>query len=243
MGTYASPAIGPDGTIYIGTEDHLVYAIDRLGRRKWTFSTGSWVESSAALNANGNTIYVGSLDGLMYALTPAGAKRWAVNAGGVSSSPAVGADGSIYFGAIGTPQVVAVSSNGVVQWKFPVSTYAFSSPVIGPDGTIYVGGGTKLYALYGTNSLTSSSWPMFRRDPRHHARSVQCAVGPPEPLPDGNFSLTLSVETGRTYQMLASTNLLDWSELASFSSSNVSAQFVDLTATNSAQRYYRLVAP
>ena len=241
--TYSSPSIGPDGTIYIGADDYRVYAIDRQGKRQWTFPTTSFVESSAAISADGGTIYIGSLDGSMYALTPAGAKRWSVAAGTGSSSPAVGADGSICFGTLSTFKVCAVSANGGVQWSFPAPDYAFSSPVIGPDGTIYAGAGTKLYALYGSNSLASAYWPMFRRAPRHRARSVQCAIGPPKPLPDGNIAFTLSVETDRTYQVLASTNLLNWTELASVSSSSASTQFADLTATNVARRFYRLLTP
>ncbi len=242
--TFASPSIGPDGTIYIGADDYAVYAFDWLGRRKWTYSTGSWVESSAALSAVGDTIFVGSLDKTMNAVTPAGARRWVVTAGGeISSTPAVAADGSIYFGTVVTSQIMAVSSNGVVRWTYPLSDNVFSSPVIGPDGMLYVGAGTKVYAFYRTNSLTSGSWPMFRRDPRHHARSVQRRLDPPQLLPDGNVVISLSVETGRTYQLQQSTNLLDWTEWISFFSSSVSTQFLDLTATNSAQRSYRLWTP
>ena len=240
--TYSSPGIGPDGTVYIGADDYRVYAIDRLGNRRWSFPTTSFVESSPAVSADGTTIYVGSLDKALYALTPAGTKRWVFNAGMVSSSPAVAANGSICFSTI-SPSQIWVVSNNVPRWTFPASDMAFSSPVIGPDGTVYVGAGTKLYALNASNSLASSSWPMFRRDPMHQARSLQCGLRPPAPLPDGNFALSLSVEAGRTYQVLASTNLLDWAELASFSSSSFSTQFVDLAATNSPRRYYRLMAP
>ena len=241
--TYSSPAIGSDGTIYIGADDQLVYAIDRLGRRKWTFRTGNFVESSAAMSADGGAIYIGSLDGNLYALTTAGARLWSAGVGSVSSSPAVGADGSVWYTTVSTSRVVAISSNGVVKGTFPAPGVAFSSPVIGPDGTIYAGAGTKLYAFNGSNTLASGCWPMFRRDPRHQSRSAQCDLRPPVPLPDGNVALTLTVETDRTYQVQASTDLLGWIQLASFYSSSVSTQFVDIAATNFPGRYYRLLAP
>jgi hypothetical protein len=56
--------VGPDGTIYVGS--NYLYAINPDGSLKWSFATGSWVESSPAIGADG-TVYVGSADGKLYA--------------------------------------------------------------------------------------------------------------------------------------------------------------------------------
>ncbi|MGB3478299.1 MAG: Ig-like domain-containing protein, partial [bacterium] len=57
----SSPAIGTDGTIYIGSDDNALYAINPDGTTKWRYSTGNYVFSSPAIGADG-TIYVGSYD-------------------------------------------------------------------------------------------------------------------------------------------------------------------------------------
>jgi len=63
-----SPAIGADGTIYVGSWDDNLYAISPDGSQKWSFTTGGKVVSSPAIGADG-TIYVGSLDDNLYAIT------------------------------------------------------------------------------------------------------------------------------------------------------------------------------
>ena len=68
-----SPAIGSDGTIYIGSLDKNLYAINPDGSKKWAFETGlsedrAWgVFSSPAIGSDG-TIYVGSADSNLYAI-------------------------------------------------------------------------------------------------------------------------------------------------------------------------------
>ena len=63
-----SPAVGADGTVYVGSGDGHVYALDPAnGNELWSFETGNWVESSPALGADG-TVYVGSGDGHVYAI-------------------------------------------------------------------------------------------------------------------------------------------------------------------------------
>ncbi|MDB4805232.1 immunoglobulin domain-containing protein, partial [bacterium] len=60
-GVYSSPAIGSDGTIYVGSlevPDNL-YAINPDGSKKWAFATDYGVFSSPAIGSDG-TIYVGS---------------------------------------------------------------------------------------------------------------------------------------------------------------------------------------
>ena len=62
-----TPAIGSDGTIYIGSNDNNLYAINPDGSKKWTFKTGSYVDSSPAIGSDG-TIYFGSWDENLYAI-------------------------------------------------------------------------------------------------------------------------------------------------------------------------------
>ncbi len=65
-GIHSSPAV-VDGTVYVGSRDYKLYAIDAAtGKEKWAFKTGSWVESSPAV-ANG-VVYFGSNDGYFYAV-------------------------------------------------------------------------------------------------------------------------------------------------------------------------------
>jgi len=63
----SSPAVGADGTIYVGSRDYNLYALNPDGTQKWKFATNGEVWSSPAVGADG-TMYVGSADGNVYAL-------------------------------------------------------------------------------------------------------------------------------------------------------------------------------
>ncbi len=76
----ASPAIGVDGTLYVGSNDFNLYAINPDGTQKWAFLTGGDMGSSPAIGADG-TLYVGSGDGNLYAINPDGTQKWAFPTG------------------------------------------------------------------------------------------------------------------------------------------------------------------
>ena len=64
---YSSPAIGSDGTVYVGSYDGKLYAINgKSGVKLWEFETGN-VDSSPAVGSDG-TVYVGSNDNKLYAI-------------------------------------------------------------------------------------------------------------------------------------------------------------------------------
>ena len=64
----SSPAIGSDGTVYVGSRDNKLYAINgKSGIKLWEFETGSYVNSSPAIGSDG-TVYVGSRDKKLYAI-------------------------------------------------------------------------------------------------------------------------------------------------------------------------------
>ena len=133
----SSPAIGANGTIYVGSYDHRVYAINPEGTEKWSFATGGSVVSSPAVGTD-ETIYVGS-DNRLYAINPDGTEKWSFLTGSdVGSSPAIGADGTIYVGSQ-EGKLYAVNLDGTEKWSFFMTGgVCVSSPAIGADGTIYV---------------------------------------------------------------------------------------------------------
>jgi Tol biopolymer transport system component len=146
--THSSPAIGSDGTIYIGTIDNNLYAINPDGTEKWNFITGGEVFSSPAIGSNG-IVYFGSYDNKLYAINPDGTEKWSFITGGdIWSSPAIGSDGVIYIGS-NDGKLYAINPDGTQKWNMTIGPWVISSPAIGSDGTIYVGSGdNNCYAIY-----------------------------------------------------------------------------------------------
>ena len=143
----SSPAIAADGTIYVGSWDDNLYAVNPDGTEKWAFKTGRVVNSSPAIAADG-TIYVGSRNSNLYAVNPDGTEKWAFKTReDVDSSPAIAADGTIYVGSRDN-NLYAVNPDGTEKWVFETGGDVASSPAIAADGTIYVGSwDVNLYAV------------------------------------------------------------------------------------------------
>ncbi len=163
----SSPAVAPDGTLYIGTQDKYLYALTPTGALKWRFLTGDWVDSTPAVAADG-TVYFGSWDGKLYALTPAGTKKWDFSTGAGSyiySSPALGTDGTIYFGA-GDGNLYALRADGTLKWTYPAGDWIDSSPAIGANGLIYYGSWDgNVYALRDEGSTATEAWRFTTNGP------------------------------------------------------------------------------
>jgi outer membrane protein assembly factor BamB len=152
----SSPAIGADGTIYVGSFDHKLYAINPDGTEKWNFKTGSFVDDSSPAIGSDGTIYIGSRDNKLYAINPDGTEKWNFTTGhDISSSPAIGADGTIYVGS-NDDKLYAIYPDGTEKWSFTAGDVIRSSPAIGFDGTIYVGSGD--HKLYSINSDGTEKW-------------------------------------------------------------------------------------
>ena len=158
----SSPAIGSDGTIYIGSGDGNLYAINPDGTEKWSFETEGHIESSPAIGSDG-TIYVGSYwSGRLYAINSDGTEKWSFETEDrISSSPAIGSDGTIYVGSRWSGWLYAIYPDGTEKWSFETGSVE-SSPAIGQDGTIYVvSWDSRLYAI---NPDGTEKWS-FEVDP------------------------------------------------------------------------------
>ncbi|MEI7833034.1 MAG: PQQ-binding-like beta-propeller repeat protein, partial [bacterium] len=82
------------------------------------------------------TLYVAE-DNALHALSPDGKQKWTFT-GPISSSPAIGPDGTVYFGS---KKLYALNPEGKLQWEFSPATphgETIQSPVIGKDGVIYL---------------------------------------------------------------------------------------------------------
>ena len=151
---YSSPAIAVDGTVYVGSDDYYLYAINANGTEKWAFLTWNKILSSPALATDG-TIYVGAnYANLLYAINPDGTPQWMFSTDApINASPTIGADGTIYVGS--GDYLYAVDPLGTPNWAFLAGAEITSSPALGTDGTIYVGSGNQLYAV---NADGSPKW-------------------------------------------------------------------------------------
>jgi len=127
--TYSSPVVA-NGTIYLGSNDKHLYAIDQnTGQMKWSFKTGGNIESTPAIS-NG-IVYVGSWDKTLYAINEeTRALVWKQKTEGpISASPII-ADGIIYFASEDSNLYAADVNTGARKWSFNAGSPIYSSPAI-----------------------------------------------------------------------------------------------------------------
>jgi outer membrane protein assembly factor BamB len=147
----SSPAVGIDGTIYFGSNDGNLYALDPLGRKRWSYRNEQGVISSPVLDGDG-TIYIvnpgySSYEGSLVAVNRDGTRRWILPTDLAAAPypnfppPAVGPSGILFFNA--------------------------------PDGWSY--------AIKLSDSAGGSPWPMYRRDNKHAANSLPVRMRPEIP--------------------------------------------------------------
>jgi outer membrane protein assembly factor BamB len=138
-------AVGPDGTIYVCTEEGHLRAVDPGGRQLWEFASGSNIEGSPAIAPDG-TIRFACDGGDVFAVGPGGSQMWSTHIGGiVQNAPAIDRDGNVYV--LGDA-LVALGPDGEVRWTSARDDgYSETGPAIGPGGVIYVAGEKALLAV------------------------------------------------------------------------------------------------
>jgi outer membrane protein assembly factor BamB len=157
---HATPALGRDGTVYVGfstdngTPDArgTLYALQAPlngiePQVMWSVGLGPGRQTSSPLVGPDGTIYAMGGEGRLSAISPDGQVKWTAQAGPtLKSSPALGYDGTVYVPsmngklyAIAPP--VGPSRVGAVRWTFRFAEYpgkgtpvVSHSPPAGADG-------------------------------------------------------------------------------------------------------------
>ena len=158
-GMVQSSASLHEGTLYIGSGDGRLYALDATtGAQRWQFRTARAISSTPAV-ADG-LVFVGSRDNTYWAVDEqTGEERWRLEtgrdlpfpwgfeSGDLYTSSPTWAAGTLYLGS-GDGHLYAVDpKSGSVRWRFATRGRVRGSPAVA-DGRVYAGSadGT-IYAL------------------------------------------------------------------------------------------------
>ncbi|MBI3943414.1 MAG: PQQ-like beta-propeller repeat protein [Chloroflexi bacterium] len=161
----SSPVIGPDQTIYFGSWNGLLYAVNPATHNvKWSFDPHGEISSTPAVGPDG-TVYFGTWQNSVYAVNPDGTRRWHFSTGAadtdswVSSSPTLSPDGlTVYIGSYNDKLYALDAGSGAPRWTFTTGGDITGSPALSPDGqVVYIGSWDKqLYAIRAADGITAS---------------------------------------------------------------------------------------
>jgi len=142
------------GTLYFGSDDHRLYALDTASRKlKWAFRTGGKVRAQPAVAAD--RVFVPSDDGFLYAVDRAtGRQLWRFDLKArdlhrrppspdnpyfdfLQSSPVVH-EGKVYVGSLSGALFVVDAATGKLAWTQGTGDAIRGNPVI-DSGRVYFG--------------------------------------------------------------------------------------------------------
>jgi subtilisin family serine protease/outer membrane protein assembly factor BamB len=168
--SYASAVVGPDGTVYIGSDDntsslpiHRFFALNPVnGTVKWSFVADNPIYTAPAIDSAGN-LYFGTLtSGRLYSLTSAGTQRWIYRGAtlGTSSSPALSpGGGTVYFAGYDGVLHAVDTATGEARWTFKLGDEVrASSPAVDANGVIYIGVYDGLVYAVNPNGTLRRTW-------------------------------------------------------------------------------------
>jgi outer membrane protein assembly factor BamB len=185
-GSIYSPVVGSDGTIFCASDASCIYAVDpATGTSIWTVTL---LGVPGPLVLGRTAIFVATSGGTAYSIDPAtGIVNWSKRLAldeGISTAPAVAADGYVYFVSDDDVLYRVSQMDGALDWacdcgyfgggievsypgKRMPSTVDPSNSTILPNGNIIVAGRYALYCVAGSRSSTLdplAPWPKWQHD-------------------------------------------------------------------------------
>jgi len=190
---HAAPAIGSSGSIYVATDECVLYAVSATGTEEWNFNAATsgsacTMRSSPTIGADG-TIYLGTSDRnprpVLFAIRPNGQLRWTYTPSGmpidvaasrfdIYSSPVIGSDGTVYFGQEFSRVYAVDGQAGAERWVVrTLGSILWSSPALTLGGVLLVNDvDGRVYAITTESAglQGTSPWPRYRGGNRSAGR-------------------------------------------------------------------------
>lgn len=173
---YSSPAVGPNGDIYVCARDlknasparkSFMIAVKPEGTIHWTYAFGidaNFNYVTPAIDANGR-IYIGHLSNKPFevaVLNPeTGVKEKAYSLTvGVRSGLSLDKNGNVYFCSTGTNGMYSYNSEGTSKWQYNTNFKTTGGEIsIAADGTVYtVAAGSASGLLSAVTPSGASKW-------------------------------------------------------------------------------------
>jgi outer membrane protein assembly factor BamB len=180
-----SPPSSPVPLVYVVSFDTCAYGFNAdTGEVVWRESTGNFVASSPAVDAEG-VVHFGSFDGGVYALDgQTGKIRWRLQVGGpIYASPAIAPDGMLYVGSSDGVFYAVSTREHETRWTFYSGDAIRSSAALGPDPEgmaeylIYFGSGNgQVYAL-DPQGKRRWSYNTLTRAPNAEYPNINASIG------------------------------------------------------------------
>ncbi|CAM4389316.1 hypothetical protein BAMA_15615 [Bacillus manliponensis] len=134
---YAQPAVGKDGTVYVGNQNRKLYAFNKDGSIKWTKDDIAYMYASPVIAEDG-TIYIAGIK--LTALHPDGSIKWQVENTNAQSTPVIDNEGVIYIHNRNAHRIEAYNPDGSIKWvskKLFRGNINSGSMLISKNETIY----------------------------------------------------------------------------------------------------------
>ncbi len=126
------PAVGPDGTVYVVTDQNRLFALAPDGSQKWAMACSGYLP--APVLGEDGTIYI--YPGCLTALNADGTEKWRFpSPASYRYPPAIAAGGIVILPHDDT--LFALTPEGAVVWASYVGDEITAAPVVAADGTIY----------------------------------------------------------------------------------------------------------
>jgi outer membrane protein assembly factor BamB len=135
-----------DGTVYVGSFDEHLYALDlATGNQKWKYKGGAF---KAAVSVRGGKVYVGDTDGKFHCVDAASGKKiWSFETEGEITSGANFAGANVLFGS-SDEHLYCLSKDGQLQWKFKIAGGPVNgSPAVIRERTFVAGCDSSLHVI------------------------------------------------------------------------------------------------
>ncbi len=152
-GIFSTPVIDADGTIYVGSADHVFYAIRPDGTQKWAVETGEIIDSAGALprpaeESGERRVIFPSGDGYLYTVDAEDGSVLAKFDARVAAresynnwfegNVAIGFDSTVYAGNTNF-NYYAIHPDGSLRWVYETGANNWSNAALGDDATIFWG--------------------------------------------------------------------------------------------------------